>query len=454
MLKFDEQVRDFVRDVNTFLTVDLQNEKLSSTTSASRTELLQKMQRLCQEYPRLLLSLDLSSPEQMQGWKLPRPLSSPHPYIDMQVGGVLGPPQFPGGNQTAADDNNEYVYSDTVLRDDVPGEVPEPAAAKQKQSLQSLSRTSSELDDQGEEGPLIPIPASEMCRADKTGYLEKKGKERLGGLLSSYQKRWCAVRDGVLYLYEKPTDKRQKGQIALSMYEARPFVYTASKDASKKDAAFEIVCPGKKTYQFIAFNAKDVKQWISAIEKNSEVSPSASPMGSCAGSSVDVSQLPLPPTQSQSSLSKPLPLPPSPRLPSPRQEPPPRRVPPVPVEPENDRELEYEYVEGQTTTTAAPPEEDGEQIYEDGEFSDDPKASGSQLTDEEVAGDYESWYQAIWDCHSGQPDELSFKRGDLLKVVSKEYDRHSWWVAKAHGSKGGVGFVPKTYLMAAYERVQ
>lgn len=448
MLKFNEQVRDFIRDVNAFLTVDLQNEKLSSTASASRTELVQKLQRLCQEYPRLLLSLDLTSAEQMQGWKLPRPLSSPHPYIDMQVGGaLLASREVPAGYQTAADENHDYVYSETVLRDDVPGEMSEPTAAKSKLSL-PLSRTSSELDDQAEEGPLIAIPASEMCRADKTGYLEKKGKERLGGLLSPYQKRWCAVRDGILFLYEKPTDKRQKGQIVLSQYEARPFVY-AAKDASKKDAAFEIVCPGKKTYQFIAFNTKDMKQWISAIEKNSEVSPSASPMGSCAGSSADVSQsAPLPPAQLLASK-------PPPQQPSPRQEPP-RRVPPVPAESEADRELEYEYVEGQITTTAAPPEEEEEEpLYEDGEsyFSDDTKASSSQ-TDEEVTSDYESWYQAIWDCHSGQPDELSFKRGDLLKVVSKEHDRHSWWVAKAHGSKAGVGLVPKTYLMAAYERVQ
>lgn len=450
MLKFNEQVRDFIRDVNAFLTVDLQNEKLSSAASTARTELLQKLQRLCQEYPRLLLSLDLTSAEQMQGWKLPRPLSSPHPYIDMQVGGALASREAPAGNQATADENNDYVYSETVLRDDAPVELSEPTAVKSKLSL-PLSRTSSELDDQAEEGPLIPIPASEMCRADKTGYLEKKGKERLGGLLSPYQKRWCAVRDGILFLYEKPTDKRQKGQIALNMYEARPFVYAGAKDASKKDAAFEIVCPGKKTYQFIAFNTKDMKQWISAIEKNSEVSPSASPVGSCAGSSIDVSQLP-PPLPAQSSTSS-KPLPPQP---SPRQEPPPRRVPPVPAEPEADRELEYEYVEGQTTTTTAPPEEEEEPLYEDGEsyFSDNTKASGSQSTDEEVTSDYESWYQAIWDCHSGQPDELSFKRGDLLKVVSKEHDRHSWWVAKAHGNKGGVGFVPKTYLMAAYERVQ
>ncbi|KAL3212834.1 hypothetical protein MRX96_007873 [Rhipicephalus microplus] len=276
-----------------------------------------------------------------------------------------------------------------------------------------------------------------MSKADKTGLLEKKGKERLGGLLSPFQKRWCAVRDGYLFLYEKPTDKRQKGQIALDMYEARPFVY-ASKDASKKDAAFEIVCPGKKTYQFIAFNMKDMKQWISAIEKNSQIS---SPI-----SSGDL------PQENPADVQQPATQPPARKLslPNPRQELP--RVPPAPISSEADRELEYEYVE-RPPTIPAPPEEE-EPLYEDGEsyFSDDTKTSSQ--TDEEVTSDYESWYQAIWDCHAGQPDELSFKRGDLLKVVSKEYDEHSWWVAQPRGNKGSVGFVPKTYLMAAYEKVQ
>lgn len=445
MLKFNEQVREFVKDVNSFLTLELQNEKLSPNASLARTGLLQKLQRLCQEYPRLLLSLDITSAEQMQGWKLPRPLSSPHPYIDMQVGGALlapreSPALLSAENQTAADDSNHvYVYSEAVPLDDTPGEATEASeAASAKSSKANLSRTSSELDEQSEDGPLVDIPASEMCKADKTGFLEKKGKERLGGLLTPFQKRWCAVRDGFLFLYDKPTDKRQKGQICVAMYEARPFVYT-SKDSSKKDAAFEIVCPGKKTYQFIAFNTKDMKQWISAIEKNSQVSASTCLAELQPESVADT--CPLPPTQPCASK-----LP----LASPREDL--LLVPPPPLTSEADRELEYEYVEGQTTTTA--PEEEQEPLYEDGEsyFSDDTKASNQ--TEEEVTNDYENWYQAIWDCHSGQADELSFKRGDLLKVVSKEYDEHSWWIAKAQGSKGGVGFVPKTYLMAAYERVQ
>ncbi|KAL3212835.1 hypothetical protein MRX96_007874 [Rhipicephalus microplus] len=132
MLKFNDRVRDFVKDVNTFLSVDLHNETLSPAASSAKTELQQKLQRLCQEYPRLLLSLDITSAEQMQGWKLPRPLSSPHPYIDMQVGGVLAAPRdVPVEKSPNADDSsNDYVYSEAVLADDAPGEVAESSRCK------------------------------------------------------------------------------------------------------------------------------------------------------------------------------------------------------------------------------------------------------------------------------------------------------------------------------------
>ncbi|XP_063484869.1 src kinase-associated phosphoprotein 1 isoform X5 [Symphalangus syndactylus] len=34
--------------------------------------------------------------------------------------------------------------------------------------------------------------------------------------------------------------------------------------------------------------------------------------------------------------------------------------------------------------------------------------------------DYASYYQGLWDCHGDQPDELSFQRGDLIRILSKE----------------------------------
>lgn len=33
--------------------------------------------------------------------------------------------------------------------------------------------------------------------------------------------------------------------------------------------------------------------------------------------------------------------------------------------------------------------------------------------------DYADYYQGLWDCHGDQPDELSFQRGDLIRILSK-----------------------------------
>ncbi|KAG0432198.1 hypothetical protein HPB47_021078 [Ixodes persulcatus] len=445
MLKFNDQVREILKDVNSFLTTTLEKEQLSPAAVTAREELVQKLQRLCREHPHQFLKLDLANAEQMQGWKLPRPLSSPHPYLDMQIGAALA-------SREAAythDNSPDYVYSDTLLIEDAADEVVEPSTGE----LPRLdTRPSVDMDEQTEDGSVVDIPASELSKADKTGILEKKGKERLGGLLSPFQKRWCAIKDGVLYLYEKPTDKRQKGQIPLASYEARPFVYS-TKDTSKKDAAFEIVCPGKKTYQFIAFNTKDMKQWISAIEKNSKVMPSSafslshtllrleshlevgsngSHSASPSGSSPLASH-----TLQREHVNRA-----SPKVPAARDS------------PEIDRELSYEYVGDRTTAVEDADEE--EPLYEDGESYLENSGHGHKeaAEDEVVEGDYQDWYLALWDCLGERGDELSFRRGDMLKVLSREYDVQAWWVAKAQGQKGGVGFVPKDYLMAAFERVE
>ncbi|CAN7989269.1 unnamed protein product, partial [Ixodes hexagonus] len=437
MLKFNDQVREILNDVNHFLSTTLAKEELSPATVAAREELLQKLQRLCREHPHQFLTLDLTNAEQTQGWKLPRPLSSPHPYLDMQIGAALA-------SREAAythDSSPDYVYSDALLIEVTAGEVAEQSFGE---SPRVESRPSVDMDEQTEDGSTVDVPASELSKADKTGFLEKKGKERLGGLLSPFQKRWCAIRDGTLYLYEKPTDKRQKGQISLSLYEARPFVYS-TKDTSRKDAGFEIVCPGKKTYQFIAFNTKDMKQWMSAIEKNSKVMPSSGSeslleVGSNSGShsASPSGSSPLASHTAQREHTNRV----SPRPPVPRDS------------PEIDRELSYEYVGDRTTAVEDADEE--EPLYEDGEsyLENGSRSQKDAAEDEAVDGDHQDWYLALWDCLGERGDELSFRRGDMLKVLSREYDAQSWWVAKAQGQKGGVGFVPKDYLMAAFERIE
>nr|CAD59107.1 novel protein similar to human SRC kinase-asociated adaptor (SKAP55 homologue) [Danio rerio] len=61
--------------------------------------------------------------------------------------------------------------------------------------------------------------------------------------------------------------------------------------------------------------------------------------------------------------------------------------------------------------------------------------------------DYANYFQGLWDCIGDQPDELSFKRGDTIYILSKEYDMFGWWVGEM---KGVIGIVPKEYLLELY----
>uniref|UniRef100_A0A8C6WKH0 Src kinase-associated phosphoprotein 2 n=1 Tax=Neogobius melanostomus TaxID=47308 RepID=A0A8C6WKH0_9GOBI len=61
--------------------------------------------------------------------------------------------------------------------------------------------------------------------------------------------------------------------------------------------------------------------------------------------------------------------------------------------------------------------------------------------------DYKNFYQGLWDCIGDQPDELSFKRGDAVYILSKEYHSFGWWVGEKNGA---IGIVPKEYLLELY----
>lgn len=61
---------------------------------------------------------------------------------------------------------------------------------------------------------------------------------------------------------------------------------------------------------------------------------------------------------------------------------------------------------------------------------------------------YSDWYVGMWDCTASDHSELSFYRGDLIHILSKDFDTFSWWIGELNGK---VGYVPKGYLMEAYE---
>ncbi|CAG5124172.1 unnamed protein product [Candidula unifasciata] len=63
--------------------------------------------------------------------------------------------------------------------------------------------------------------------------------------------------------------------------------------------------------------------------------------------------------------------------------------------------------------------------------------------------DFENLFYGKWDCTGSTTNELSFKRSQIVHVISRELD--DWWVGALEDK---VGLVPKTYLCPAYELVR
>jgi len=70
--------------------------------------------------------------------------------------------------------------------------------------------------------------------------------------------------------------------------------------------------------------------------------------------------------------------------------------------------------------------------------------------EEPTSTDYENLFYGKWSCQAEADNELAFKYGDIVLVLSREYDHFGWWVGKLNGK---VGLVPREYLTPAYELV-
>uniref|UniRef100_A0AAX7T3Y8 Src kinase-associated phosphoprotein 2 n=1 Tax=Astatotilapia calliptera TaxID=8154 RepID=A0AAX7T3Y8_ASTCA len=213
---------------------------------------------------------------------------------------------------------------------------------------------------------------------------------------TEWQKRWCALSHHTFYYYGSEKDKQQKGEFSIDGYGVK-MNNTLRKD-SKKDCCFEILAPDKRVYQFCASSPKEAEEWVKQIDFVLK----------------DMSG----------------------------------------IIPEDDEEQEmYDDV----GTIAQPIDED---IYEELPEEEVPAVAKPRPPKIEPASkpvpppaavdkstDYQNYYQGLWDCSGDHPDELSFKRGDAIYILSKEYQNFGWWV----GEKNGViGIVPKDYLLELY----
>ncbi|XP_003407112.1 src kinase-associated phosphoprotein 2 [Loxodonta africana] len=253
-----------------------------------------------------------------------------------------------------------------------------------------------------------PIAAQDLPFVLKAGYLEKRRKDH-SFLGFEWQKRWCALSKTVFYYYGSDKDKQQKGEFAIDGYHVR-MNNTLRKDG-KKDCCFEISAPDKRVYQFTAASPKDAEEWVQQLkfvlqDMESDIIPEDDDE---RGELYDDVDHPLPPMSSPQKGSQPI-----------------------------DDEIYEELPEDEEDSASVKMEEQRRKMSQDSVSN----TSGDKNTD------YANFYQGLWDCTGALSDELSFKRGDVIYILSKEYNRYGWWVGEM---KGAIGLVPKAYVMEMYD---
>ncbi|KAJ8415895.1 hypothetical protein AAFF_G00404520 [Aldrovandia affinis] len=228
-----------------------------------------------------------------------------------------------------------------------------------------------------------PIPAQDLVSVFKAGYLEKRRKDH-SFFGTEWQKRWCALTNRIFYYYGSEKDKQQKGEFSIDGYAVR--MNSSLRKDAKKDCCFEISAPDKRVYQFAAASQKDAEEWVEQIRFVLR--------------------------DMESGI-----------------------IPEDEEEQYDDIGVPEKHVPA-PTAAAAQSEPIDEDIYEelpDEDLPNPPKTTVETLSKPpppavtvNKSTDYKNYYQGIWDCTGDHPDELSFKRGDAIYILSKEYQNFGW----------------------------
>ncbi|CAH1713884.1 uncharacterized protein LOC114127074 [Aphis gossypii] len=134
----------------------------------------------------------------------------------------------------------------------------------------SLSSRSNSDSSESSKSEVIYVSANAVkYSASKYGPLTKREKILF---VDHTKKYWAAVLSSTMYVYNGEKELKPCLVVNLEGYTARD---AAGGGNRNKDWVFEVVCPGKKTYQFIAQNQNDLHSWIEAI--NNSCSKSSTP---------------------------------------------------------------------------------------------------------------------------------------------------------------------------------
>lgn len=250
---------------------------------------------------------------------------------------------------------------------------------------------------------ITAVAVQDLSPIMKQDYLEKRRRDH-SFFGSEWQKRWCVIHKNIFYYFGSEKDKQQKGAFYINGYKAE-LVTNLRKD-SKKNACFELNAPGRRSFQFTASSPQDARDWVDEINFITK--------------DLRSDQIPYDEDEGE----------------------------------EEEAEGGYDDIMGPESQPPQPGalpgathgwQEEEEEIYEEM-----PEDDILGLTDNGAPAwstDYANYFQALWDCAADEADELTFQRGDLIYIISKEYNIHGWWVGELNGS---VGIVPKDFLHPAY----
>ncbi|XP_042867417.1 uncharacterized protein LOC122250148 [Penaeus japonicus] len=277
-MMLSKDLQEILEGVHYFLSESLTGEPLSGKLECLRRGLVMQLEALALSYPTLrirarssaslpYLAMDgqIRSESMSSGSSGTNSYSNSYSNSSSGDGMVLGR----GGGDTLdpRHQHQQQQIQDEEYEDFQENNKDDVASVNDTISLQDQTRDDADdredVDDVYMESVEAVSFSNVIATCDKHGVLTKKTK----GLLRNLKTYHCVASSGMLYLFLKETDERQRKTIDLSGYTARLATGEDIRDQRKRDSAFEIVGPGKKTHTFIARTPRDKVEWLAALDR-------------------------------------------------------------------------------------------------------------------------------------------------------------------------------------------
>ncbi|NXQ52234.1 SKAP1 protein, partial [Anthoscopus minutus] len=108
-----------------------------------------------------------------------------------------------------------------------------------------------------------PRPVQDSGNILKQGYLEKRSREP-SFFGSEWHKRWCVLTRRNFLYYANEKSKQPKGSFPIERYQAH--LDPQLRKDSRKKCSFQLLCPGKRSYEFTAPSPAEAQDWVEQIQ--------------------------------------------------------------------------------------------------------------------------------------------------------------------------------------------